>query len=52
MQAEHNLQAQLLNQGFQQAQQAAAADLQAQQGLGGLSKSTRSTTTSFPTSST
>jgi len=29
------LQAQLLNQGFQQAQQAAAADLQAQQGLGG-----------------
>ena len=28
------LQAQLLNQGFQQAQQAAAADLQAQQGLG------------------
>ena len=29
-----NLQAQLLNQGFQQAQQAAAADLQAQQGLG------------------
>ena len=30
-----NLQAQLLNQGFQQAQQAAAADLQAQQGLGG-----------------
>ena len=29
------LQAQLLNQGFQQAQQAAATDLQAQQGLGG-----------------
>jgi hypothetical protein len=29
-----NLQAQLLNQGFQQAQAAAAADLQAQQGLG------------------
>ena len=29
------LQAQLLNQGFQQAQQAASADLQAQQGLGG-----------------
>ena len=45
-----NLQAQLLAQGFQQAQAAAAADLQARQGLRSVSISTRSTTTSCRTS--
>jgi hypothetical protein len=46
------LQAQLLNQGFQQAQQAAAADLASTTRFRWLSKSTRSTATSFCTSST
>ena len=38
-----NLQAQLLAQGFQQAQQAAAADLAARQGLGQYQSAIRST---------